>query len=87
MYNILVAAAFGSTKPHPVFPFWLEAAAAEQTPTVGLPAQHADWQSASEVQPPVMNCWPLARPTDLAPALLGVTVARARVTTFGILLV
>lgn len=33
--------------------------------------------TASEVQPPVMNCCPLPWPTFLAPALLGVTWAKA----------
>lgn len=50
-----MAAAFGSVKPHPVLPAWRAAASAEQTPTVGLPAQHAEEQSASDVHPPVMN--------------------------------
>jgi len=49
------------------------AAAAEHIPSpeVEISAQQADSQSASEVQPPVVNWEPLARPTDLAPALLG----------------
>jgi len=48
----IVAAAFSSTNPHPVFPACNAAASAEQTPTVGLPAQQAEEQSAFEVQPP-----------------------------------
>ena len=40
-------------------------------------------QSAFDVHPPVMNCWPLACTTFFAPALLGVTaravIAKARV--------
>lgn len=50
-----MAAALGSVKPHPVFPACKAAASAEQTPTVGFPAQHAEEQSASDVHPPVMN--------------------------------
>jgi hypothetical protein len=73
----IVFAALGSTKPHPVFPFCLAAAAAEHTPTVGLPAQQAELQSASLTHPPVINCWASPAPTFFAPALLGVTVANA----------
>lgn len=78
-----MAVALGSLKPQPVLPFWLATTSAEpeQTPSVGFPAQHADEQSASVVQPPVINCWPFPVPTFLAPATLGVTVARATVTT------
>ena len=75
-----MAAALGSTNPHPVLPACLDAATAEHTPTVGLPAQQAELQSASEVQPPVMNCWPLAWPTFFAPALFGVTANVVNVT-------
>lgn len=78
--DILVAAAFGSTNPQPVLPAWLAAASAEQTPSVGFPAQQADAQSALEVHPPVMNWAAVFVPTFLAPATLGVT-ARATVTT------
>lgn len=76
----MVAAALGSTKPHPVLPFCVEAAAAEQIPTLVVPmsAQQADSQSASEIHPPVVNWSPLPLPTSLAPALLG---ARAREVT------
>lgn len=67
--------------PQPVLPAWVDGAPwPEQTPTVGLPAQHADEQSALAVHPPVMNCCPLPVPTFLAPATLGVT-ARVIVTT------
>jgi len=52
----MVAAALGSTNPHPVLPACRAAASAEHTPTVGLPAQQAELQSAFEVHPPVMNC-------------------------------
>lgn len=60
------------------------AAAALQIPTVGVPAQHADSQSALEMQPPVVNCNPLPLPTSLAPALLGVR-ARVETATGGVL--
>lgn len=76
----MVAAALGSTNPHPVLPAWLAAAAAEHTPTVGLPAQQAELQSASAVQPPVMNCWPLAWPTFFEPAAFGVTANAVNAT-------
>jgi len=52
-------------KPQPVFPAWVEAPGPEQIP-VGL-AQQPLAQSASERHCPVMNCWPLPLPTDLAP--------------------
>ena len=52
----MVAAALGSTNPHPVLPACRAAASAEHTPTVGLPAQQAEPQPAFEVHPPVMNC-------------------------------
>lgn len=81
----MVAAALGSTKPQPVLPAWLAAASALHTPAVGLPAQQADWQSASLTQPPVMNCWPLPVPTFLAPALLGVTARAVAATVEGAL--
>ncbi len=78
----MVLAELGSTKPQPSLPFWRAAATAEQTPRSWLLlAQQAVSQSASLVQPPVMNCWALARPTFLAPALLGVTTARAETAT------
>jgi hypothetical protein len=76
-------AAFGSLNPQPVFPFWLLAASAEQTP---LPeeatwAQQAELQSALETQPPVMNCAPLPAPTFFEPAALGVTWAMEAAAT------
>ena len=78
----IVAAALGSTKPHPVFPFCKEAASAEQIPTLVVPisAQQADSQSASEVHPPVVNCKPLPFPTSLAPALLGARASEVAAT-------
>jgi hypothetical protein len=73
----MVFSGSGSTKPQPVLPFWWEAASALQIPTLVVPmsAQHADSQSAFEMQPPVVNCWALPLPTSRAPASLG---ARAR---------
>ena len=81
-----MAAALGSTKPHPVLPFCNAAASAEQIPTFVVPisAQQADEQSALDVHPPVMNCCPFAWPTFLAPALLGVS-ARVVAATGGLL--
>lgn len=78
-----VAALFGSTNPHPVFPFCKLAACALHTPFPELAtlAQHAELQSAFDTHPPVMNCAPLPAPTFFAPALLGVTCARERVET------
>lgn len=76
----MVWAELGSTKPQPVLPFWVEAASALQIPwpLALISAQQAERQSASETQPPVVNCWALPLPTSLAPALLG---ARARAET------
>lgn len=81
--HLLVAALLASTNPQPVFPAWRAAASAEQTPTVGLPAQQPEEQSALLTQPPVMNCAPLAAPTFLAPATLGVTARVERKTRRG----
>lgn len=69
----MVSAELGSTKPQPVLPFWVEAASALQMPwpLALISAQQAERQSASETQPPVVNCWALPLPTSLAPALLG----------------
>lgn len=53
-------------KPHPVFPFWVEAPGPEQIP-VGL-AQHALPQSASLRHWPPMNWPPCPLPTFFAPA-------------------
>lgn len=80
----MVASALGSTKPQPCLPFWVDAPSALQMPTpeVLIWAQQAERQSASDTQPPVVNCWPLPLPTSLAPALLG---ARARAETATIL--
>jgi hypothetical protein len=81
----MVVAELGSEKPQPCLPFWSAAASAEQTPwPEPLLAQQAEPQSALLTHPPVMNCWPLPAPTFLAPALLGVTAARAvKATTEG----
>lgn len=79
----MTCAAFGSLNPHPVFPFCSEAASAEHTPSPvdATWEQHAELQSASETQPPVMNCAPLPWPTLRAPALLGVTWAIVKAET------
>lgn len=74
---------FLSTNPQPVFPACRAAASAEQTPTVGFPAQQADEQSALLTQPPVMNWAPLAAPTFLEPAALGSTARTERKTGGG----
>ena len=78
----IVAAALGSSNPHPCLSFWRAAASAEQTPLFRLLfAQHADEQSALLVHPPVMNCAPPPAPTFLDPASLGVTTAVAVMAT------
>lgn len=79
----ITAAAFGSLNPHPVFPFCRLAASALHTPSpvAATWLQQAEEQSASDTQPPVMNCAPLPAPTFLAPALLGVTCAAAMAAT------
>lgn len=78
----MVADAFGSENPHPLFPFWNCAASALQTPTPEALAQQAELQSALETQPPVMNWEPLPDPTFLAPALLGVMAWERLATWF-----
>lgn len=50
-----------------------------------LLAQQPSWQSASETQPPVVNCSPLPLPTAEAPESLGWTWARAVAATGGLL--
>lgn len=79
----ITVAAFGSLNPQPVFPFWLLAASALHTPSpvAATWEQQAEEQSASDTQPPVINCAPLPAPTFLAPALLGVRTAAAMVAT------
>jgi hypothetical protein len=77
----MVAAALGSTNPHPFLPFWNCAASAEHTPTPLASAQQPEAQSASLTHPPVMNCEPLPEPTLRAPALLGVICAVAERAT------